>query len=80
MKTRLNTAVASAILALFSWALTVVMLFVLAVPFRWLWNLAIAPMGPGRLDYWHAIGVLLVVFTLEIARQGVKLSATFDSM
>lgn len=80
MKNPFNTDIASAFLALLSWSATIVMLFVVAVPFRWLWNFAITPMGLKPLDYWHAVGVLLVWFVLEIARSAVKLSATLNQL
>lgn len=62
-------------MAVISVVLSVGILFALAYPFMRLWNFAVVPVtGLALLDYWHAVGLLVLAHVLRWAVGGVGLS------
>ena len=56
--------------------LNVAWLAVLALPFSWLWNLTLVPLASvPAICYGRAVGILLLWLILQLAGEGVKLSA-----
>jgi hypothetical protein len=56
--------------------LNVIWLAVLALPFSWLWNWTLVPLGYARvIDYGHAFGVLLLWHIFHHAGDGVEVKA-----
>jgi hypothetical protein len=61
-------------MALSALALNAVLAAALAFPFMWLWNAALAPLGPPAIGYWRALGFLLLWWVLRTAGKGFKVS------
>jgi hypothetical protein len=58
-------------------ALNALLLAIVAMPLRWLWNAVLVPWGSlPPMGYPESVGILLVMFLVKLATQGVKLSAT----
>lgn len=49
---------------------------VLALPFAWLWNRAVAPvLHVSPIGYWQSLGMLLIVLIIRVVIQGITVSA-----
>jgi len=71
-----DSVVAAVVLVLASWGLSSLLLAILALPAAWLWNRAVVPLGPAPIGFRQAFGLLLLSFIFQVARDGVRLSAT----
>lgn len=67
--------VLSGLLGLGVMVLNLALIFFLALPFYWLWNWTLVPlMHAPVINYWQALGVLLIWFILHLVGSA-KLSA-----
>jgi hypothetical protein len=74
MKTKI---IAGLIIYSASLVLNAAVLFVLALPFKWMWALTLTPVfAMPRLDYFHSLAFLGLITVIRVVVSGIKLSAT----
>jgi hypothetical protein len=57
--------------------LNVLLFLAVAYPFEWLWSAVLGPLGVPILEYWRAVGLLLLWRTFKAAGKGFSLSIKF---
>lgn len=59
-----------------AFVMNAIWLFVLAMPFAWLWNRALVPIvHVPEIGFWRSFGLLLLCHIIVLAGSGIKMAA-----
>lgn len=73
-------AITGVLLILLSWVLNLALIAAWALPFTWLWNIAVVPLHVlPSITYGRGFGLLVLWSILQVAGGGVKLTAKLPS-